>query len=194
MFNLKRWILPIGLASLLFLGGCGGNNQSIPQTDGFKSTGNILLDASNKAQNNMIPDTSIKFEYFYRGYAAVKNSELSTYPLGTLIIKTDADWHDFMDRYVPGIPYFTPLDFSKNYLVVDLTGPAKPTYTSGSLSIKGFSIKNDKLEVRYDDPITGVNSIWAQNINGIKHVFVTIVEINKKYIPTYIKNVYHKMP
>ncbi|MFL0248670.1 hypothetical protein [Candidatus Clostridium stratigraminis] len=61
---------------------------------------------------NKSDSTDIKFEYFYRGFATMHDNEMDTYP-STLIIQTDEDWHDFMDKYVPGIPYNVAIDFSK---------------------------------------------------------------------------------
>lgn len=144
--------------------------------------------------SNSSSSFNIKFEYFYRGFATIKNNNsLDTYPNGTLIIETDEDWHDFMDKYVPGISYTIPKDFSNYYLVFDSSPSAKLSYTYG-VDIKTFIINGNKLEPEYIHyALTGIaNGIYAQNVEGAEHRFVNIVRINKKDIPGNIENVYHK--
>jgi len=155
---------------------------------------NGFASVSNGVENKEVfQGTNMKFEYFYRGFATVKNNMMSTYPQGTLIIETDADWHDFMDRYVPGIPYYIPVDYSKEYLVYNGSFPAKPTYSTGH-DIKGFIINENKLDTEYvmHETTGDANGIYAQNIDDIIHIFVNIVKVNKSDIPRSTENIYHK--
>lgn len=155
---------------------------------------NGFASVSNKVQNKEIAqDTNIKFQYFYRGFATVKYNMFDTYPVGTLIIETDADWHDFMDKYVPGIPYYVAPDFSKELLVYIGSFPAKPNYSTG-FDIKGFTISGNKLDTEYvmHENSGDANGIYAQNIDDIIHCFVNIVKIGKSDIPQNIENIYHK--
>lgn len=153
-------------------------------------------------QNKMIPSTNnestssntspslstIKFEYFYRGYATVGDNEVNTYPKGPYVIETRDDWQDFMNKYVPGIPYFIPLDFSKESLVYIGYFSPHPTY-GREYDVKTLSINNNKIDAEVEGNVRG---IYAQNIDGIEHCFVNIVEVNKKDIPQDIQNVYRQ--
>ena len=103
-------------------------------------------------------------------------------------IETDGDWHDFMDKCVPGIRYDVSADFSKECLVYIGTLPAQDIYSEG-FDIKGLSIINNKLEVQY----TGIgNGIYAQDDEGYTNCFINIVKVDKKDLPGNIENVYHK--
>lgn len=137
--------------------------------------------------------SSIKFEYFYRGFATIQEKYMSKYPNGTFVILTEKDWGEFMGKYVPGIPYMIPIDFSKEGLVFNSLFPARPIYSDGT-DIKRFIVDKKKLEPVYlEHRGIGIsNGIYAQNVDGIIHVFVNIVKINKKDIPKYIVNIYHK--
>ena len=60
----------------------------------------------------------IPFEYFYRGFTLIENKPLFLETGGISVILTDDDWHDFMDNYCPGIPYFINIDYNKECLIV----------------------------------------------------------------------------
>ena len=117
---------------------------------------------------------------------------IDKYPHGTLVIQTDENWHDFMDKFVPGIHYDISIDYSKEYLVVDVVFPAKSFYSIGA-DIKTFIINGKKLETEYITGKNGIsNGIYAQNIDGAFHCFVNIVKVNKSDIPKNIENIYHR--
>lgn len=180
MFKIKNYIIVISIAFLLLV--CSGysvvNNQ-------ISTTINTR---DNSSRMNTIP-----FEYFFRGFITLKNSQIVSYPQETYIIQTAEDWGDFMGKYVPGIPYFKVPDFSREYLVFSVLFPVKPTYSIGA-DIKTFSINDNKLEPEYINSATlGItNGIYAQNTDEIEHSFVNIVIIDKKDIPKGIKNIYYK--
>lgn len=159
---------------------------------GSCSVKNVTANKVNK-DNNALGQNSIKFVYFYRGFAAVKLNMINTFPQGTFAIETDEDWHDFMDKYVPGIHYDVSVDYSKECLVYAGTLPAQDIYSEG-VDIRGLSMNNNKLEVQYIGyPNTGVgNGIYAQDAEGYINCFVNIVKVNKKDMPGKIENVYHK--
>lgn len=136
--------------------------------------------------------STIKFKYFYRGFATIKENMVASYPNGTLVIQTDKDWHDFMDKYVPGIPYYLSVDYSKECLVFDSVFPARPIYAIAT-DIKTLRINESKIVAEYTNGETGIaNGIYAQDIDGVEHCFVNIVKINKKAVPRNIKNIYRK--
>ena len=74
------------------------------------ATGNATY--SNKVDESkyLSDSANIKFQYFYRGFATIKENMIDTYPHGTLVIQTDENWHDFMDKFVPGIHYDISID------------------------------------------------------------------------------------
>jgi len=149
----------------------------------------------NKVDKNSqsLEQSNIKFVYFYRGFAPVKYDMIDAYPHGTLVIETDEDWHDFMDKYVPGIPYYVTVDYSNECLVYDGAFPPKDIY-SIAVDIKGFTINDNRLEAQYIEyPDTGIaNGIYAQNAEGYINCFVNIVKVNKKDIPGNVENIYHR--
>ncbi|MCR4436559.1 MAG: hypothetical protein QHH06_12190 [Clostridiales bacterium] len=136
--------------------------------------------------NGTLNSSKIKSEYFYRGFATVKEDDISTYPRGTYVIETEEEWHNFMDKYVPGIPYDVVVDFSTESLIYDGIFPARPTY-SQAFDIKGLTLKNNRIQVEYTDEPTHV---YAQNIEGVEHCFVNIVKVSKKDIPENTQNKY----
>jgi hypothetical protein len=160
----------------------------------FSSSVTLNVNNNNKAKEskNSLNASNIKFEYFYRGFATVKENMVDKYPVGTFIIQTDDDWHDFMNKYVPGIPYYLTVNYSKDYLVINSLNSPKPTYCVG-VDIKTFIINGNELEPVYKSGAIGISDgIYAQNIDNAEHFFINIVKINKKYIPRNIKNLYHR--
>lgn len=159
---------------------------------GANSKAESDIHTSPNSNYTLSDSTNIKFQYFFRGFIPLKENQISTYPTGTYIIETDKEWHDFMDKYVPGIPYYTSVDYSKECLVFSAFLPAKPTYSYGS-DIKAFIVNENKLEPEFIEKIpTGdSNGIYAQNIDDIVHCYVNIVKINKDDIPKGIENIYH---
>jgi hypothetical protein len=145
----------------------------------------IRIEAKDKAKK---PNHSKKFQYFYRGFATINVDREENYPIGTYIIEKDEDWHDYMDKYVPGIFYDCELDFSKYYLIVNSALSPRPTY-SVEFDIKSFYSVNKRIEVEYA-PIQ--NPIYAQNIDNLEHIFVNILRTKKENIPSEVKNIYKK--
>ena len=143
-------------------------------------------------QSNVSGKT-ISFEYFFKGFMTLKKSQAEAYPHDSFVIEKDEDWHDFMDKYVPGIPYYTSVDYSKEALVFSVIFPAKPTYSCGS-DIKTFTDNENRLEPVYKDTkILGIsNGIYVQNVDDLEHCYVNIVKVAKKDIPKDICNIYHK--
>jgi len=148
---------------------------------------------NNEASNSVKNSSEISFNYFFRGFITLKNNQIEAYPHDTFIIESEEDWHAFMDKYVPGIPYDLSVDYSKECLVFSSVFPARPFYSIGA-DIKAFKMNDNELEPEYDDstPNGNSNGIYAQNIDDIMHCFVNIVKINKGDIPKSAKNIYHK--
>lgn len=148
-------------------------------------------DSDNKS-NRQHDSYKDKFEYFYRGFATVNEKFVDEYPHGTYVIQTDEDWHDFMDMYVPGIPYYVSVDYSKECLVFNALFPAKPSYTHQA-DIKAFYISENKFKAEYFEGTTETtNEIYAQNTNEVVHCFVNIVKMSKTDVSQNIENVYHR--
>ena len=147
-----------------------------------------------RVNNDTATDSdSIGFEYFFRGFITLEGDQAESYPHETCIIETDEDWHDFMDKYVPGIPYYSSMDYSKEYLVVSILFPAKPSYSIGA-DIKTFKVTQEYLEPEYVNyGASGIsNGIYAENTEDITHCFVNISKVKKNDIPENIVNIYKK--
>ncbi len=154
----------------------------------YQGLNNKVTSSSNKASNN-----TISFEYFFRGFVALKSDKINTYPQEPVVIETDKDWHDFMDKYVPGIQYYINVDYTKDCLVFSPLFPPQAMYSIAA-DIKTFVVDDKKFLIpEYIKTNTGIsNGIYAQNIDDILHVYVNIVKVNKKDIPKGINNIYHK--
>lgn len=173
--------LIIFLSFLFFLSGCTN----------FSSENKSIVTNVNK-QSNSNENKAIPFQYFFRGFITLKENQAELYPHDSYIIGSNKDWHDFMDKYVPGIPYEVSVDYSKECLVFSVLFPAKPTYTAGA-DIETFVLDGNKLEPEYKNGTNGLqNNIYAQNTDSIEHCFVNIVKIKKSAIPGNPSNIYHK--
>ncbi|NNU77836.1 hypothetical protein [Clostridium estertheticum] len=118
----------------------------------------------------------------------MKQNVAINYPQKSLVIGTEEDWHNFMDKFLPGIKYTISVNFATESLIYDGAFPPSSIYAKET-KISDLSIKNKKIEAI----IYFVNNgIYAQNIDNIKHCFVNIVKINKSDIPKNIENIYHK--
>lgn len=157
------------------------------------------LDVNNKIayakalQTNSKKAKSIPFQYFFRGFVTLKENQAEAYPHGTYIIESNGAWHDLMNKYVPGIPYYVSVDYSKECLVFSVLYAAKPIYINGA-DIETFKLNENKLEPVYvNNKTLGVsNGIYSLNIDGIEHCYVNIVKISRKYISKNARNIYHK--
>lgn len=190
MGKIKRYLILLGF--LFILSGCTANQSIVKKKISAISNKQNISVTSNK-QGSSSENKTISFKYFFRGFITLNYEQVKSYPHDTYIIETDEDWHDFMNKYVPGIPYLTSVDYSKECLVFSVGFPAKPSYSSG-FDIKTFTLNKGKLEPEYifSSTLGDSNGIYAQNINGIEHCFVNIVKINKKDIPKNSRNIYHK--
>lgn len=167
------------LCFLLLLSGCTVNS-AVKSTD-------LNLDEEDNEKSAPVP-----FEYFFRGFIALNYDQIEAYPKDSCIIESDDDWHDFMDKYVPGIPYDLTVDYSTECLVFSVIFPARPIYST-SADVETFVMDGDKFEAQYEqrDESESGEEIYAQNIDEIEHCFVNIVKIKKKYLPREAKNIYH---
>ncbi len=159
------------------------NKKSLNSKEVSKSTATVSLSSS----------SNVKFEYFFRGFVALKSDKIDTYPQEPVVIETNEDWHDFMDKYVPGIQYYINVDYTKDCLVFSPLFPPQAMYSIAA-DIKTFVVDDKNFLIpEYIKTNTGIsNGIYAQNIDDILHVYVNIVKVNKKGVPKGINNIYHK--
>jgi hypothetical protein len=195
---MKKGLLIISIMLLItaILSGCSATSEKQKENTGreIETAIGTGIGTGNSNSDDSAPDSSgIDFEYFFRGFAAVKGEEVASYPHETCIIETDEDWHDFMDKYVPGVPYDSSVDYSKEYLVASILFPAKPSYSIAA-DIKTFEVNEDYLEPEYVvNGMAGIsNGIYAQNTEDVMHAFVNIVKVKKNDIPENVINIYHK--
>lgn len=157
-----------------------------------KHTNVIAIGTRTNANKASLKLENAKFKYFYRGFNIINQKIETQYPKDTVVIETEKDWHDFMDKFVPGIPYYLKVNYSKESLIANVTFPAKPTYTA-AIDIKAFTIKSNKLEAKYVYDKNRLSSgIYVENSDKAQYCFFNIVKVEKKYVPLNIKNIYHK--
>ena len=130
----------------------------------------------------------IKFDYFYRGFTAVSDSnDTLSQIVGERIFMTEGDWQDFMGKYCPGIPYYVQVDFTKECLVAEIMNGAKPIYAA-SYDIKKIAVTTDKLDIQGNFDIS--TGVYALNSDGHINYFFNIVKINKKDLPVDLNDIY----
>jgi len=180
MVKVKNCI--ILLCFLFLLSGCSSYPVANPQ----KTT-------ATKAQKTSSEIKTVPFVYFFRGFITLTQEQLQSYPQGTYVIENEDDWDDFMGHYVAGVRYDVSVDYSRESLVVDVTFPALPSYSTGT-DIRTFKEQENKFVPEYITyETTGIsNRIYAQNANGVEHCYLNIVKMDKADIPKDIKNVYRK--
>ena len=172
--------LPIIVAFLMIatlLAGCTSSSSSSKTTP-----------SSNNPTLSVSMNQGIQFQYFYRGFTAVsENNTTFNEMLGTHIIQTDANWHDFMGKFCPGIPYYIPVDFSSQCLVAQVMNGAKPNYNE-SFDIKSITIDNSTLNIQGSFDTS--TSVYALNPDGYENYFINIVVVNKSDLPSTISGIY----
>ncbi len=89
--------------------------------------------------------TDIPFEYFYRGFTAVKENDTG-FPVGISVIQDDESWHSFMDKYCRGIPYYIGVDYTKECLIVNAMPQTRSCYNM-SFDIKSITMDNFKINM-----------------------------------------------
>lgn len=145
-------------------------------------------DNSNNPTSLVSMSQGIQFQYFYRGFTAVsENNTTFNEMIGTHIIQTDADWHDFMGKYCPGIPYYIPVDFSSQCLVAQIINGAKTNYNE-SFDIKSITVNNSTLDIQGSFDTSA--DVYALNPYGYENYFFNIVVVKKSDLPSTISGIY----
>jgi hypothetical protein len=158
------------------------------------SNGSVIPDSSKTVSHTTdnLQNTSKKeFEYFFRGFVDVKTDELESYPHQSYVIETDGDWHDFMNKYVPGIYYRTTVDYTKECLVFCPTFSPHAMFGYGS-DIRTLVVDDENNLAPLYIKNGPMDEIYAMNDANIVHCFVNIVKMNKNDVPEGVKNVYHR--
>ena len=135
-------------------------------------------------------DNDIPFSYHYRGFTPITGqSQISGFEniLGYSIINTESEWVEFSQKYCPYAGFLEYPDFPKECLIVECsTYGSKPT--ASVLSV----IENIKIEDKNIILILGKdqnNNIYATNMDGVGHLAVNIVKVNKDYLPVDVEEI-----
>ena len=163
-----------------------------------KSNSTSPLENASESEQTISPTSSsnsTSFEYFFRGFIAADKNDISLNDSNvkleniTSVIETEDDWVSFMGKYCPGIPYFTEIDFSKESLIAYIYQGAKPTWNS-TIDISSIEITNN--QVYLNGEMNNSTAAIAINSKTCSHFGIVIVKVNKKDLPTGLKNIYKK--
>jgi hypothetical protein len=143
----------------------------------------IIFFGINGCNNKRSDSGNIQFEYFFRGFIPVTNRNREDFPVGELIIETEDDWIDYMNKYCSGIPYFIKIDFPEECLIAMGYFGAKSTYNT-STEIEYIRIKDDKIEIKSINNYS--DWIYAMNKDNVGHWYLTIIKVKRKDLPIEI--------
>lgn len=182
---MKKALLVVILFMMVFLVSCKSNNNS-------------LLKNASASEQTISPTSSnngISFKYFFRGFIAADSNDFSLSNSNvklenmTRVIETEDDWGSFMDKYCPGIPYSTEIDFSKESLIAYIYQGAKPTWNS-TIDISSIDITNNQINL--NGRMNNSTAAIAINSGNYYNFGMVIVKVNKKDLPKGLKNIYKK--
>ena len=150
----------------------------------------ILEKARISVENGFSSAENIEFTNFYRGFTPLPENSL--FPSGTsiltVIITTESDWSAYMEKNCPGIPYFVPIDFSKESLITIASLGAKPTWNS-SFEIELISVNNNDIDIIISNDVDESEVVFALSYNNLYQCFIYVVKVNKIDLPTVVNNI-----
>ena len=135
----------------------------------------------------------IDFEYFYRGFTPVVSEQedinFETI-LGTYLIKSEEDWQAFSGEFCPTAGAIETPDFSEKCLIVvsDICGSR--AHENISREIGTVKVVDNEIIVTTKDSTS--MSVYAINTNGIGHLFINVIVVDRSEIPENISNTFSK--
>lgn len=204
---MKKKIL-LTLIITMLVGGCGSKSEDMAEYEGSTesmvkeseiTTETIAKESEEVEQTDVSGDEDtaieestekkeIDFEYFYRGFTPVgagiddiSQEELEEI-LGGCLILSEEDWIAFEQKYCPPAGALSYPDFDEKCFYVEfcLYG-AKSTFVTSS-DIEAVEVQENHIYTRIVEDRT--KDIWALNTNGIGHLFMNIIVLNRSDIPT----------
>ena len=126
-------------------------------------------------------DSTIPFQYLYRGFSPVSlenHEEMEAFSqIGTKIITSEEEWSTYIGKYCPGIPYDACFDFSQDCLIASVVPGAKPTYICSN-TIQKIHLKDGIFLMEYDnDPDA---SVYVLNSDTTAHFYVEILIVSRE--------------
>lgn len=125
----------------------------------------------------------IPFRYLHRGFTAIQQNDWASFEafsaVGTKVIFSDEDWHDYMDRFCPGIPYFDSVDFSKECLLAAVSFGARPAYNQAK-TLTRLSVADGNFVFEYEEDPT---ACLALNSSGTTQFYVQVLIIPREALP-----------
>ena len=146
--------------------------------------------SSNNRTDDNGDNENVPFSYHYRGFTPIaEQSQISDFEniLGYIIISTENEWVEFSQKYCPYAGFIDCPDFSKECLIVECsTHGAKPTASVLSV-IENIKIEDKKIIVTLGKETN--NNIYAINMDGVTHLAVNIIKVNKDYLPIDVEGI-----
>lgn len=125
----------------------------------------------------------IPFRYLHRGFTAIQQNDRASFEsfsaVGTKVILSDEDWHDYMDRFCPGIPYFDSVDFETECLLASVRFGARPAYNQASRVTRVW-VEDGQFAFEFEDDPT---ACLALNSNGTTQFYVEVLIIPREDLP-----------
>ena len=171
------FILILSAAMLVTMTACGKVSENIiePEVQIPASACSEKDDCDNPA------DSTIPFQYLYRGFSPVSlenHEEMEAFSqIGTKIITSEEEWSNYIGKYCPGIPYDASFDFSQDCLIASVVPGARPTYICSN-TIQKIHLKDGTLLMEYDnDPDAFV---YVLNSDTTAHFYVEILIVSRE--------------
>lgn len=134
----------------------------------------------------------IPFYYVFRGFYLTtpeKLSKIISGPDSSVLIQDEDGWHDYQDKYCPGIEWDAKFTFPDQYLFAEISMGAKGKFTDAYdvekvfLSYDGLSVASNYNETAVSDRIHAYSDLGYGPEYGSAQYFVCIVAVNSADIP-----------
>ena len=152
-----------------------------------------LLLLTGCASNNKTESNSIDFEYFYRGFTPIVSEQEDMdfeAILGAYLIKSEADWQTFAAEFCPMAGALEMPDFNKKCLIAISDIYGSRAHENVSREIDTVRVADDEIVVTAKDSTP--MSVYVINSNGVGHLFINIIVVDKADVPENIRNTFNK--
>jgi len=153
----------------------------------------LLLLSGCATGNNKAESVLIDFEYFYRGFTPVVNEQEDMdfdSILGAYLIKSEADWQSFSREFCPTAGALETPDFSEKCLIAVSDIYGSRAHENISREIGTVKVADNEIIVTTKDSTS--MSVYAINSNGIGHLFINVIVVDRSEIPENISNTFSK--
>ncbi|WP_433744697.1 hypothetical protein [Falsibacillus pallidus] len=142
--------------------------------------------------NNKEQRSDIDYEIYFQGFLIEKTPS----PLKIFIFTSQEDWEKFSKKYVEQGQRVASMDrsieWNKEDLIYFARGGAKDGYVGTSGSFKGYQIKNNRIDVKFENPpqhnqILAVNNSNDDNVSMTYQIWTLVKKssISKDLVSLY---------